>query len=771
MTSPDNVCRPSGALSRRKFLTATGAAGTAIVLRGIAVPSTASAATRSSVKDGNWSDPLVWGGTVPGPGDVARITHRVVLNVSTKVAGTVVEPGAELTFLPGGTVTLDSFGNVIVRGTLRMAPSGATIVHTLRFVGVKESAFVGGGMDPIASDVGLWVVDAGVLALLGTPKRAWTEAAGSVPATSTSIALACAADGWVPGDEVVVTPTGRPGSGSAHVTAFDLLTLAAVSGSTVSTAKATAFAHPSVDMGGRVATAEVLNLTRNVRIEGTPGGRSHVFVRSSAPQTISHVSIRYVGPQKPGGLATTGRSATPATSGGQPVLGRYGLHFHHCMDGSRGSLVEGVVVRDAGNHAFVPHMSHGVTLLDCIAHNSVEDAYWWDKNETSDDTLLLRCVASQTNAGVDERLTGFRLGRGEGNVARGCVAVGVNGDKTSSGFHWPEVFLDKAIPGLWVFEDCVAHNNATHGIFVWQNSPLNHLVSRYAGYHNGGAGISHGAYLNSYRYESGHLYGNLSGGILIWANATGHAPLYVNDLAIDSAGLCDHAVEVREHTLPKDGSPPDQPTVLYGCSFKNYKKAAVGFLNPTPKVGSAERYEVIDCSFGGNGFWLSSGLVAGSVIKVQDAVHGAVELRRKDQKGTLNPTWNARVTPIPAFAQPPAPPALLAKSTAGPDMSCQLSPSGSTRVLGRVEQRVPAAPPAAPHPHVAPPAPAPSGPARRPRPSAPVPVLGEDTAADPWVRTALPLGAVGGMLLGAAALLRLRRRAEAVEPPDTPEAP
>jgi hypothetical protein len=83
-----------------------------------------------------------------------------------------------------------------------------------------------------------------------------------------------------------------------------------------------------------VPAAEVLNLTRNVRIEGTPGGRSHVFIRNDVPtiHTIRDVALRYLGPRK----------------GKKKVLGRYALHFHMCGASTKGSAVEATVVRDAG---------------------------------------------------------------------------------------------------------------------------------------------------------------------------------------------------------------------------------------------------------------------------------------------------------------------------------------------------------------------------------------------------------------------------------------
>ena len=64
--------------------------------------------------------------------------------------------------------------------------------------------------------------------------------------------------------------------------------------------------------------------------------------------------------------------------GDEEVLGRYAIHFHTNYDGSRGSTVEGVVAYDSTGHAFAAHLSNGVTFRDCVAHDMVDDAFWWD---------------------------------------------------------------------------------------------------------------------------------------------------------------------------------------------------------------------------------------------------------------------------------------------------------------------------------------------------------------------------------------------------------
>lgn len=367
---------------------------------------------------------------------------------------------------------VESARNVVVEGILRMR-AGAT----LRFVGVNESVFVGGGMDPISSDVGLWVMGDGVLDAHGTPKVAWNRT-GWDPS-------------WLPTDEVVLAPWAPGEYGASGFAAY--------------TGGAVPQAHASVP------PTEVLNLSRDVSIEGTPGGRSHIFIRSTQSQTLRHVLVRHMGPRK----------------AGEKIVGRWALHFHHMNDASRGMLVDGVVVRDAGSHAFVAHQSHGVSFRQCIAYGVQEDAYWWDpstfsQGEASDsftnDVVYDRCVAALVKPGDDPnglRLCGFNFSEGTvdlANRAIGCVAVGIQGRSHSSGFGWQEG--QQGNP--WVMEDCVAHNNVANGMFVWWNTPRGRLYTtdRFIAYRCGNAGIEMGAYFGAWVHRAPLLVGNARAGIV-----------------------------------------------------------------------------------------------------------------------------------------------------------------------------------------------------------------------------------------------------------------
>jgi len=351
-------------------------------------------------------------------------------------------------------------------------------------------------MEVLPTDVGLWVIGSGQLDIAGSPRAGWNRT-GTDPT-------------WQPDDEVRVAPTAVGDS-----TTFSEFT----PGSSV----------PSVSYAGETYPAEVLNLTRNVRIQGAgdgeanvANGRAHIWINSTKPQSIRYAELRHLGPRQ------VGDGDTPSNG----VHGRYPLHFHMVEDGSRGSLVEGVVVRDSGNHAFVTHRSHGVRFRDTIAFNVFEDAYWWDPDDTghgepaenaTNDLVYEHTMAAWVRSDPDFRgytLTGFLLGEGENLTVTDSVAVGVQGNTNASGFHWPATANGNEY-NLWEFHNNVAHNNRTDGIFVWQNDHNNHLIESFIGYRNGEFGVDHGAYGNSHRYDGLVLFENGEAGIRSVAASTG----------------------------------------------------------------------------------------------------------------------------------------------------------------------------------------------------------------------------------------------------------
>ena len=574
------------------------------------------AGTISSVQSGRWSDSATWGGRVPGAGDTPLIQsgHVVVFDLDeTTVAGVNINNGGTLEFAADKTGTLLSSANVVVEGILKMRPSSAAVVQTLRFINVRESNFVGGTMDPVASDVGLWVMGSGTLDLVGTTKTSWTNARGAIASGATSITVEDAT-GWREGDEIIITPTEPPSVGQAYIEGFDERTIRSISGNTITLNSGTARPHPMVN---NKWTAEVLNLTRNVRIEGTESGRAHVFIRSMRPQVIQHVGIRYMGPRKNRG----GSSAT------ELVTGRYGMHFHHCMEGSRGTRVLACVIRDTNNHAYVPHVSHGIKFIDNVSYNTLETAFWWDPGDETHDAVydhnvVAKCnfVPGSLNQFAEDAPTfsssGFAMNSGDDNICINNVVVGgCHGDPhEGGGYNWEAVLNE----GIWKFQGNLAHNNE-NGLRVWQNTTRNHVVEDYIAYNNKMA-IFHGAYANSYTYIGGVLYGN---SVTIKAASANSNRVRFIDYDIDGANVIDYGFEVIHSPLP--GA---EPVFIRNSKVYNCKVAAL-LDSAEPEVHSTD---VIHCDMQGK-MLVAQNAASGETIRVQPKDGQAYQITKS---GTSN---------------------------------------------------------------------------------------------------------------------------------------
>jgi hypothetical protein len=356
-----------------------------------------------------------------------------------------------------------------------------------------------------------------------------------------------------------------------------------------------------------VFTQEAFDLTRSVHIEGTRRGRTHIFIRSSAPQSIQYAAIRYVGPRQ-GTLPNANHL----------VAGRYGLHFHMCGDGSRGSQVVGTVIRNCGSHAYVPHMSNGVTFTDCVAYSVNEDAYWWDPGAATNDTTWSHCLAARLlpiPSFRGYRLAGFLLGGGSGNTLIDSVAVGNLGGTGATGFIWPETGS-----GLWTFRGCVSHNNKTDGLFVWQNNDSPTVIQDFVAFRNR-YGIEHGAYHNAFAYERCTTFENGRGMLLHSVSVSAPSgPLRWTDSNFDDG------IQVVKHTLA-----PENPAVIADSPCSTVSVAEAG-----GRAGGA--YDFIRTGLEPSD-WTVSSMDPSSVYRVQRADGTAYR---------VNP--DGTIAPIPAFA-------------------------------------------------------------------------------------------------------------------------
>jgi hypothetical protein len=544
-------------------------------------------------------------------------------------AGFVVPFGEVWDFDPDVTTTVEVAANVVVAGTLQMRPANPGVIHTLRFVDINDETVVGGGMEPIESDVGLWVIGAGALDAVGSPKTSWVRAASDIAAGATTVALAATPGGWLAGDRVVITPT-APMKNTLAAEYTDT-TITSVNGSAVGLGGGVSFAHPRVDVGdGFILAAEVMNLTRNVKIEGTSSGHAHVFINSSVPQTIANIELAHMGPRHEvvAGLKWSG------------VLGRYALHFHMCGDGSVGSTVTNVVAHDCPSHVFVPHLSNGVTFTGCVSHNSYDEPFWWDGRASntspvvpSDGIVWESCIASLVNASPPWQgyaLGGFVLGAGAGNVMRDCVAVGVQGNNGSAGFVWPEGVLD-----IWTFERCVAHNNRQNGIFVWQNNDGNHVIQDFVAYNCGKQGIRHGAYGNTYLYRNVFISGCREASVEVFA-------ISASNLRFESMRCDGRGVSINGFVFNHHNAVAMSTTIVGGVVMVGQTGAQVATTSPVPN--KVDLVDFIGC--GPIAVAMNTNTHADSIFRVQDGASAT----------TQTPTGSTAIAPFSSEVFAPAAP-------------------------------------------------------------------------------------------------------------------
>jgi hypothetical protein len=572
-------------------------------------------ASKQTAQDGPWNVGSTWvGGSVPLSTDSVQILsgHTVTIpsGYTANIAGFIVEGGGELIHDPSGSNSLVSTRNGVIKGLYKSDPISSSVVHTLTFSGINENNFVGGGLDVKESDVGLWVMEGGILYLRGAAKTPHTNATGSVAAGATSMTVASAV-GWKVGDEIVICPTEDMdlSGGDWNTTTntpiypwhaeFERRILTSVSANTVGWTTPLAHAHNSVSSSigagtyaasSRTWTAEVINLSRNVKIRGTSTGRTHIFIRNSiqATQLIEYVELQHMGPRK----------IDPAIHASIPALvsGRYYLHFHFGDYFSQGSIVYGVSIYDGGNRGFVPHETHRITMSNSSAFNLQENGFWWDEGEQSHYTTWEdNIVAGMTFNGLaNSRTSAYQINQGDGNAIRRCKSVGnyYDDEHGGGGYMW-----EANSEGVWIFEDNLSHSEIT-GLWVWQNTSMNHTVKMYDSYNNQN-GIVHGAYTNAYEFIGGHHFRSK---LFLEATSAHSGGVRYKNVYWDANNEKTHAIEIVDSPVPPETSGSRdllRSNRFIECVFR-------GFTTQPAKIiggdGPENTYKIIDfinCDLGG----------------------------------------------------------------------------------------------------------------------------------------------------------------------------
>ena len=166
------------------------------------------------------------------------------------------------------------------------------------------------------------------------------------------------------------------------------------------------------------------------------------------------------------------------------------------------------------------------------------------------------------------------------------------------------------------------------------------MITHFIGYHNGGYGISHGAYMNRYHYRDSILFSNREGGVALHAVSRAGTGLRLENLLINCAGLSSAAIEVLGHVLPGEGV-----TQIVACRFSGYTGHGITLTGTgsADRATNPDRIDVIGCTFGGNKLWLGDEIHEDSLVRlVSTRILSA--RHRSQQPGRLRTRWNARVT-------------------------------------------------------------------------------------------------------------------------------
>lgn len=625
-----------------------------------------------------WADAF---GTTNATSDVEiESGEEIEITGEITVRDCIILPGGKLRHNLNENSLQKMYGNLRNQGQLILNPSGFNVENRIQWPAgsIDTSTYVGGVelmMPDRPTDKGLWFDGNGLMNLLGTYRRPWTRAIGSLIAgqgVTTWIETKSTLTGWQPGDRVLITPMASPHDYPNDFWARkDVLVIQEVDGTRFKTTTPLLYDHLSVDplvgtsgAGSLIYTAEIANLTRNVVIGGsdTPFGKPHMHGHTHTNQhTFRNIRMEYMGSQK-----YDDPSARKPTLTG--VLGCYPLHMHHGYDTTRGMVVANNVVEKSGNRAYVPHESNGITLYANIAHDVKEDAFFWDKasralnlDSLSHDSLWLLNLVCTYGSATDYSVTAFELRAGDGNISTGNVACGGLPGTRNAGFEWPSLGGSESRAVWNPFHNNLSHNNAEADIFTWSNiKELNHIIEKFVCFHSGKA-IINGAYSQRFTYAWNIYFGHLGKGLEHHSGATvtsdetvltafkpNHTGLIIN-------GPVENAITLEQQRLGGQTWVDFRLCELRGYTGYGAYVNGIGFPNGGNQV---RKYSFEGCIFdgapGSEMFWIEDDIPAGSILRYDDLAGTSFELRAASDPGippgsTWVPQWNAWRTNVASF--------------------------------------------------------------------------------------------------------------------------
>lgn len=294
---------------------------------------------------GLWSDPEMWGGSLPQAGEVVTIPVGTSLTLDIDpppLAGLLIEGTLQF-----GRQDLSlSSDHILVWGLLRIGSPEVPFEHraVLTLTGPARD-------DMGLATKGLAVMGEGRLELHGDPREGWTRLAATASAGAGGIVLEKEMD-WHPGDRIVISST------DFDYEQAEERTIVAVDGATLTLDTPLEVEHwgELQSYAGQILDerAEVALLSRNIVIRGDPtsdadGFGGHIIVLEAGSAHVSGVELTRMGQRG--------------------MLARYPFHWHLAGDRSGDYFVNSSVHHNFSRCVTV-HGTHNVRVAAVVGYET-----------------------------------------------------------------------------------------------------------------------------------------------------------------------------------------------------------------------------------------------------------------------------------------------------------------------------------------------------------------------------------------------------------------
>ncbi len=432
---------------------------------GEVIPNLAYQADKATVRDGDWSDPSVWGGSLPSPNDKLHINHNVVLDSDVEFVDAYVSESGDL-MMPEDVAFTVRLRSLIFGGSMSGGSKNHDIIQRFVFRDDIEPPSV--AEDPNQFFPGVVCVTTGKMTFKGAEKTPYMELAFGMPQGASTALFKEPVMNWKPGDQLFIGDTRQP-SKEEFRTRFELfeprhewLTVASVDGSMVTFESPSQYEHPAAfdEDGVQRKAPTLMNFTRNIVFESESLEErkwGHVLANMRA-----YVDIGWFETHRTG--RTSGKREATGVTGDNPI-GRYGgFHGHHLLgpvggvDGGQWQMkCVGLAAHHCKKSGLTIHGTHYGLWQDIVV-SEVEGIGVWveDGNEVGNRFERIRVgwidgfSTKRYDQDWDHVGTGFAMRNGWNH----CVDIGVEGgslEKNAHAFNWyqSEKFGDDTIEMMY----------------------------------------------------------------------------------------------------------------------------------------------------------------------------------------------------------------------------------------------------------------------------------------------------------------------------------